>query len=591
MSTVPPADPFKDFFARFPEFRALLERLRVSEARYRTLVENQVELVCRWRPDTILTYVNEAFCRYHGRSEEELLGTRFLDLIPENQQPYMLSHIQQLLAEKQTAYGEFHSPAANGSIRWHRWSDTPLLDSGGQVVEMQSVGMDITSLKRSQEALLESEERYRHLACHDWLTNLPNRTLLLDRLSQALSHCRRLNQPLAVFFADLDRFKQINDSLGSGFGDQILCELVHRLRKLPRQSDILARLNSDEFVLVCEDLGDLDSLRKMAQRLLHIFKEPIYLSGHTFHVSASIGVACFQQGEDDAETLLRQADIAMYEAKQRGGNGYKFFSREMQTSLEETFLLEKRMRVALENRDFFLHYQPQIDLNSGKIAGVEALARWGKSPEDRISPEVFIKIAEDTGLIHPLGDYLLEEACAQNFRWQRDGMPPIRVSVNISAKRFARPDFVDNIFRILERTGLEPQWLELEITESTIMDNVMEAIAIMKHLQDAGVKFAIDDFGTGYSSLNYLRQLSLSKLKIDRSFMAGVPGNHDNEKLVTSILALARGFDLQTVAEGIETCHQLAYLRQLDCRLGQGFYFSPAVAPEIIPHLNFTHLV
>lgn len=567
------------------EQKSIEHSLRKSEARYRALVENQVELVCRWQPDTTLTYVNEAFCNYYGRLEKDLLGARFLDLVPADQQTYMLSHIQQLLLQKKTTYSELMSVDAAGAIHWHRWSDTPILDDKDQIFELQSVGMDITSLRQSQDALLESEQRYQHLARHDLLTNLPNRILLLDRLNRNLYLSRRFNKPLVVFFADLDRFKQINDSLGNDCGDRVLCEIVRRLKKLLRQSDTLARLNGDEFVLVCEEVKGHENICHLAQRLLTIFSEPITLSSHTLHLSASIGISCLDHGVQDAETLLRQADIAMCEAKQQGGNRYQFFSKEMQTRLEDSFHLEKRMRIALENRDFFLHYQPQIDLRSGKIAGVEALARWGKTADQSISPDVFIKIAEDSGLIHQLGDYVLEEACRQNLQWQRSGMPPIQVTVNISAKQFAHPDFIKKIFKTLEATGLDSKWLELEITESAIMDNILDAIDTMKQLQAAGVRFAIDDFGTGYSSLNYLRQLSLSKLKIDRSFMYGIPGNHDNEKLVASILALARSFNLQTVAEGVETEEQLQHLRQLDCDMGQGFLFSRPIAPEEIQAL------
>jgi diguanylate cyclase (GGDEF)-like protein/PAS domain S-box-containing protein len=566
--------------------RQAKKNLRCSEARYHALVENQMEIVCRWLPDTTLTYVNEAFCNYHGRSKNELLGSRLVDLIPDDQQPCLADRIRQLISEKKPLGKlELRSGCTDGSVRWLRWSDTPVLDDEGQILEMQSVGTDITSLKESQEALEESKKRFRRLARYDLLTNLPNRSLLLDRLKETLTTCRYADRPLAVFFADLDRFKQINDSLGNAFGDRVLCEMVWRIKKVLGKNDILARLSSDEFVLVCPDIEGHGKLCHIAGRLLDLFRNPIVLSGHTLHLSASIGVAWFQQDEIDPETLLRQADIAMNEAKQRGGNRFQFFSKEMQTRLEETFMLEKQMREDLEYRNFFLHYQPQVDLTTGKISGVEALARWETAPGQFISPDIFIKIAENSGLIHKLGDFILEEACTQNLRWQQKGLASIQITVNISAKQFAHPDFVTKTFQILQKTGLAPQWLELEITESTIMDNLWEAIAKMKTLQEAGVRFAIDDFGTGYSSLNYLRQLPVSKLKIDRSFMVGIPGNQDNEKLVVSILALARSFNLQPVAEGIETDQQLAYLRRIGCRFGQGFLFSRPVNAEAIENL------
>jgi EAL domain-containing protein (putative c-di-GMP-specific phosphodiesterase class I) len=341
-------------------------------------------------------------------------------------------------------------------------------------------------------------------------------------------------------------------------------------------------------VLACEDLVCIEGF---ARRLLKNLKDPLQLAGHTFHLSGSIGITTSRDGKENIEGFLRQADIAMIEAKRQGGDRHVVFTREMQLRLEEAFRLEHRMRDALDRKEFFLRYQPQIELNTGRMTCVEALMSWGNSPENSISPEVFIKMAEKSGLILPLGDFALQEACAQNRRWQQLGLPPIQVTVNISAKQFGEPDFVDKVFQALAATGLDPRWLELEITESTIMDNISEAVGIMQRLRKAGVRFAIDDFGTGYSSLNYLRQLPLSKLKIDRSFVAGVPGNGDNEKLVTSILALARSFDLMTVAEGIETEEQLDYLRRLDCHLGQGFLFSRPVAPELIPNLIGTRLI
>lgn len=559
-----------------------------SEARYQALVENQVELVCRWQPDTTITYVNAAFRTFHGRTGDELLGSSFLDLLPIQQHDDLLSRLEMLLCLKTTAYGESHSVSADGTVRWHRWSDTPLLDGGGQVREIQSVGLDITPLKRTQDALLKCERRYNHLAQHDWLTNLPNRGLLFNRMGRALDRVRPSNRPLAVFFADLDRFKQINDTLGNSWGDKALCEIAQRLQVLLRPGDTLARLHGDEFVLVCEDLVCIEGF---ARRLLNNLKDPLHLAGHTFHLSASIGISVSRAGRENIEAFLRQADIAMFEAKRQGGDRHVIFSRKMQLRLEEAFRLEHRMRDALDRREFFLRYQPQIELNSGRMTCVEALMRWGDSPENRISPEVFIKTAEKSGLILPLGDFALQEACAQNRRWQQLGLPPILVTVNISAKQFGQSDFVDKVFQVVADTGLNPRWLELEITESAIIDNIAEAVGIMKRLQQAGVRFAIDDFGTGYSSLNYLRQLPLSKLKIDRSFVADVPGNRNNEKMVASILALARSFDLMTVAEGIESEEQLDYLRWLDCRLGQGFLFSHPVAPELIPNLIGTRLI
>ncbi len=532
-----------------------------------------------------ITFANRhSLDKFEYTAEDLAGGINIMQVIAPDDRERLRQLFFRVLQGEQGLSAEFTALTKNGGRFFALVYAIPLTENG-RVVGARGMLMDISQQKAVEHSLRESEQRYQHLAHHDQLTNLPNRTLLMERLSQALDRAEHRRKPLAVMVLDLDRFKQINDSLGNGYGDQALCEITRRLQQLLRQSDTLARLNGDEFALLYSDVPKPDSLSLLAQRLLDAFQEPVQIAEHTVHLTASIGIASFQHGPEDGETLLRQAAIGMNEAKTQGGNRYAYFSQEMQTRREETFLFEKHMRKALQRQEFYLHYQPQIDLASGKVSGVEALVRWAGPCGTNPSPEVFIKVAEDSGLIHPLGDFVLSEACAQNLRWQQSGLPPIQVTVNISAKQFGQADFVNKVLQTLADTGLDPQWLELEITESAIMANVKEAIGIMHRLQQAGVRFAIDDFGTGHSSLNYLRQLPLSKLKIDRSFMLDIPGNRDNEKLVFSILTLARSFGLQTVAEGIETQGQLTYLQQFECDLGQGYLFSRPVAPAAIPAL------
>ncbi len=459
------------------------------------------------------------------------------------------------------------------------------LTENNRVVGVRGMLIDISQQKAVEHSLRQSKQRYQYFTQHDQLTGLPGRLLLMERLEQALIRAAKSRKPIAVMILDLDRFKEINASLGNDCGDLALCEIGRRLQQLVRQNDTLARLNGDEFALIYTHITKQENLSLLAQRLLDAFREPLQIAGHTVYLSASIGIASSRQDASDGETLLRQATIAMNEAKTQESRSFAFFNQEMQTCREESFLFEKHMREALKRKEFYLHYQPQIDLISGKITGVEALARWTGPEGNEPSPELFIKVAEDSGLIHALGDFLLQEACSQNLRWQQQGLPKIQVTVNISPKQFAQRGFVDKILRILKRTGLAPQWLELEITESVIMGNIQEALTTMHRLKQAGVRLAIDDFGTGHSSLNYLRQLPLSKLKIDRSFVQDIPGNRDNENLVFSILTLARSFNLQTVAEGIETQNQLDYLQQLECDLGQGYLFSKPVSAQTIPDL------
>ncbi len=455
-------------------------------------------------------------------------------------------------------------------------------------IGVRGLVLDITRQKNLEAALDESETRCRQLTHYDQLTGLPNRTLLTEWLGNIFQG-NHLGRPLTVMVLDLDRFKQISDFLGDECGNQVLGEITQRLRKQLRSNDILARLNDDEFVLVYSNISNQNNLSLLAQRLLDALQEPMQIGQHTVYQTASIGIVTSHDGEDPA-TLLRQASMAMNDAKLRGGNRFVHFSLEMQNQLQANFFFEKHMRDALQRQEFYLHYQPQVDLKSGRVESVEALLRWAGPPGTPPSPETFIKVAEESGLIHPLGDFVLREACTQNLLWQQNGLAPIKTTVNISAKQFSQTDFVDKVLQILADTGLAPQWLELEITESAIMTDIQTALDTMLRLQQHGVHFAVDDFGTGHSSLNYLRQLALNKLKIDRSFVQGVPGNRDNEKLIDSILSLARSFNLQTVAEGIETPAQLEYLQQLDCDLGQGYLFSRPVAPDAIPALLSTNI-
>ncbi|APG28671.1 hypothetical protein A7E78_13010 [Syntrophotalea acetylenivorans] len=459
----------------------------------------------------------------------------------------------------------------------------------GRIAVLRGMIENRSQLANTERALRQLEGHCKNLARHDQLTGLPNRSQLFEWLDRALGRYCQSGKPLTVVLLDIDRFKQVVDSLGDDCGDQVLCEVALRLSKKMRCNDMLARINGDEFALVYSNISRPDSLTQLVQRLSKELQNPLQVGEHVVHLTASIGIVTSRPEDQDSASLLRQATIAMNEAKQQGGNRHIHFLPQMQRDREATFLFEKHMREALQRQEFYLHYQPQIDLASGRISGVEALARWAGPNGDNPSPEIFINVAESSGLIHPLGDFILHQACAQNRRWQQSGLPPIQVTVNISAKQFAQQDFVDKVLRTLNDTGLAPEWLELEITESAIMANIEEALGTMHRLRQVGVRFAVDDFGTGHSSLNYLRHLALSKLKIDRSFLHEIPGNRDNEKLVFSILALARSFDLQTVAEGIETQEQLNYLQQLDCDLGQGYLFSRPVAPDAIPTLLAKH--
>ncbi len=560
--------------------------LRKSEKRYRALVENQVELVIRWLPDTTLTYVNPAFCRFFGQTENELLGQKFLTLLPESYHKKIEKQIELILRESQPVYSEFQSIASDGTPTWHRWSDTPILDDRGQVVEIQSVGMDITQLKNAFRRIHQSELRFQHQAQHDPLTGLPNRRLLMDRLTHAIAKSRRFHRPLALLVVDVDKFRKINDSLGYEVGGSVLREIAQRLGEMVREADTLAKLQSDEFVIVCEEIKSRDNASLLAQQIVDLLSVPLTVSGYMLYLSVSVGIAVLRDDPDDpddAESLLRAADIAMNEAHRRGGKRYVFFTKDMEDHAREVYWVEEQLRQALEKEDLHLVYQPQIDLVTGKTVGVEALARMGKTPDAGISPTEFIPVAENSGLIFPLGDWVLEKACAQNRIWLEAGLSPLTVTVNLSPKQFSQPDFVEKVVATLKRTGLPPRWLELEITESALMEDIPHAIIVMKKLKNLGVSFTIDDFGKGFSSLTHLRYLPLSKLKIDRSFVKHVPEKILDVKLVHSVLALARTFELKTVVEGIETEQQFKFFKELKCDMAQGYFVGRPVLPEEIP--------
>ncbi|MEZ4485920.1 MAG: bifunctional diguanylate cyclase/phosphodiesterase, partial [Syntrophotaleaceae bacterium] len=401
----------------------------------------------------------------------------------------------------------------------------------------------------------------------------------------ALTKSRRFKRQMGLFFLDLDRLKNINDSLGHSIGDQVLVAFADKLQRLMRKSDTLARLSGDEFVVLCEEIGSVQNAQALAELVLAAFATPLSVAGHTIFAPVSIGIALLDDSMENAHDLLRAADAAMYQAKKTGGNRYVVYDSTANARRRDIFHLESHLRRAVELGETFIHYQPQIDLRSGQLIGVEALARWKHPRMGLIPPDEFIAIAEETGQIMALGDWVLETVCAQNKAWQDAGLPPLTSAVNISPRQLSQVDFPERIQRILDKTGLDPRFLEIEITETAIMDNVDQARKTMRGLCQQGISFALDDFGTGYSSLSNLRYLPLKRLKIDRSFIHDVPQSDQDVRLVTSVLALARSLDLQVVAEGIETAEQLAFLQQKGSEIGQGYHFSRPVPAEALPEL------
>jgi len=417
------------------------------------------------------------------------------------------------------------------------------------------------------------------LAHHDALTGLPNRLLFVDRLSQAMAQANRNERLVAVMLLDLDRFKAINDTLGHTMGDLLLRNVAERLVSCVREDDTVARLGGDEFTIMLPEIQYIQDAATVAQKILDAFTQPFFLDGHELFIGTSIGIALYPFNED-LNLLLRDADIAMYEVKQQGGNNYQFYTTEMNTASLRRLSLEGALRRALERGEFVLHYQPQFDLVRNEIVGAEALIRWRHPDLGLLGPMEFIPLAEENGLIIPIGEWALRAACAQNRAWQLAGLPSLRMSVNLSVRQFYQKDLVDTVSRILEQTGLDSRYLELEITESCLMQNTQTTMAMLSEFNRMGVRFAIDDFGTGYSSLAYLKRFPIDTLKIDRSFVCDIGSDPDDAAIVKAIVALTRSLEMRVIAEGVETREQMDFLRAHRCDEIQGYLVSRPLPAE-----------
>jgi len=427
----------------------------------------------------------------------------------------------------------------------------------------------------------QAQERLNYLAFNDTLTGLPNRLLLLDRILQAMLESERHERLVAILYLDLDRFKLVNDTLGHDAGDQLLRSVAGRLSDCVRPGDTVARLGGDEFTVVLANVAHVDDVGRVAQKVLDVFAAPFLLAGQEVFVSSSIGISLYPLDDTNLETLLKNADVAMYHAKDSGRNTFQFYTPELNARTARRLGLETALRHAIERNEFLLHYQPQVDLASGKVTGMEALIRWQRPETGLVSPLEFIPLAEDTGLIVPIGEWVLHTACAQNHAWQEAGLPALRMSVNIAARQFQQQNLAEVVARVLKKTGLDPRWLMLEITESTVMRDAGAAIETLQQIGAMGVGLSVDDFGTGYSSLSYLKRFPLDCLKIDKSFIDDITTNPDDAAIATAIISMAGSLKIKVVAEGVETLAQLNFLRARGCDAMQGYYFSkplPAAA-------------
>ena len=435
------------------------------------------------------------------------------------------------------------------------------------------------------EQIQTAKAQMEHLVYHDILTNLPNRMLLQDRLNQAIHLNHRHNRQLALMFIDLDQFKHINDSLGHAVGDELLQSVAKRLVRVVRHSDTVSRQGGDEFLLLLPYIEHGGIAALFAQKVLTSLLLPHFIGEHVIHIGASIGISIYPDDGLDAETLVKCADSAMYHAKKNGRNNFKFFEQNMNVRAVERQSIVTGLRLGLERQEFVLHYQPKINLHNGAIVGIEALIRWEHPQRGLLSPEQFVPIAEDCGLILPIGRWVLRQACAQALAMVQAGFPLVTVAINASAIEFNAKDFFENIRDTLEEMGLEPHHLEIEMTESILMQDPMAAGVMLRSLADLGVKLAIDDFGTGYSSLSYLRKFPIDTLKIDRSFVSQMIGSSDDAAIVSAVINMSKSLRLRVIAEGVETPEQISFLQTQHCDEGQGFYFSRPVAAEALATL------
>jgi diguanylate cyclase (GGDEF)-like protein/PAS domain S-box-containing protein len=448
----------------------------------------------------------------------------------------------------------------------------------------------VWSFRDVTERLL-TEARIRYQATHDLLTGLPNRKSFNDRLAEALDRARQQGASLAVMFLDLDRFKLINDSLGHAAGDQLLKKVAKRLRYCIRKQDMVARWAGDEFTLLLAEIKNINDALLVANKILHAMKADFELEGHTLHASSSIGIAVYPRDGEDAETLLKNADAALYQAKDSGRNNYHLYTSAISSETSEWLALESHLHQALERQEFVLYYQPQVNVITGEITQMEALLRWQHPEMGLVPPAKFVPLAEENGLIVPIGEWVLRTACAQTCAWQAQGLPPLRIAVNLSARQIRQPNLVKMVAKVLRETGLSPRYLELEITETTVMKNVELTKMILCELHQMGVSMAMDDFGTGYSSLGYLKKFPFNTLKIDQSFVRDLTTDPNDKAIVAAIIAMGRVLNLKLVAEGVETKVQEHSLLSLDCEEMQGYLFSPPLSPDEATLLLETQLL
>jgi diguanylate cyclase (GGDEF)-like protein/PAS domain S-box-containing protein len=568
----------QDISERMAANEAMLEAMR----RYSSIFEHATEGIFQTTPQGRYLNANPALARIYGHaSPDELIEhlhdiQRLLYVSPARRDEFVR------LMHEQGAVRNFESQVyrRDGSVIWISENARAVRNADGSVQFFEGTVVDITERKQH-----DAELEYQ--ASHDSLTGLPNRTLLRDRIEQAIVKAQRDNHHVAVVFVDLDHFKLINDSLGHHVGDRLLLEVADRLMACVRGHDSVARQGGDEFVIVLTEQHDENETIAIVSRLLDVISQPWIDEDQEYGLSCSVGISCYPNDGDNPDALLRCADVAMYKAKESGRSTYHFYTPELNEAISERLELENSLRHALERDEFRVYYQPRIEVGSGRILGAEALIRWDCPGKGIVPPDSFISIAEETGLIIPIGQWILQEACRQNSAWQRAGLPPISVSVNLSPIQFRHAGLVQSVAAALAQAALDPAYLELELTESFVMHDAERINVAMQSLKALGVDIAVDDFGTGYSSLSYLKRFPVDRLKVDKSFVRDIDSDPDDAAIVRAIITLGHALGLKVVAEGVETRAHLEFLQQHGCDELQGYYFSrpvPAIEMEAMLH-------
>ncbi|HBA66601.1 MAG TPA: diguanylate cyclase [Methylococcaceae bacterium] len=544
-----------------------------------TVFESTLEGIMITDAKTNIISVNEAFCEITGYVSEEIIGFTPTMFESERHSKAFFRQLWDILNKTGQWRGEIWNRRKSGEVfpAWVNISAVPNI-ADDKIGHYVAVFTEITELKLS-------EERLNYLAHHDPLTGLPNRLLFQDRLAQGILQAQRRKSMIAVMFLDLDRFKLINDTLGHPVGDELLVAVAERLRRCARETDTIARLGGDEFAVILSSMAHEEDVEHVAQKIIQALSSVFCVGGHEVFVTTSIGITFYPGLNNDRSKLLEQADVAMYHAKKHGRNNYQYYTADMNAAAYERLMLETNLRRALEREEFRLYYQPQIDVQSGSVTGVEALIRW-QSPElGLVSPGEFIPLLEETGLIVPVGEWVIATACRQMKEWLDAGFPAMTMAVNLSARQFHQADLVERIAQILQELNLPPELLELELTESMVMESVDSAVEILHKLKRMGVKVAIDDFGTGVSSLGYLKHFPIDTLKISHDFVLNLPRDSVDASIASAVINLARNMQLSSVAEGVENSEQMDFLRNQDCERLQGYLFSRPIPAEKMSEL------